>query len=130
MPGQSEWISGRAPRASAALVVQGACPAHTALASWLSQRTGSGSIGPLPGLTLAETGDAESTIIAYQAYSSETGLPAFRDGRFPTGWKRDRMTWLAWPIYAAVLVSLLVAATLVTERQRRQWLLSTDWHTG
>ncbi|MET7896602.1 hypothetical protein [Streptomyces mirabilis] len=38
--------------------------------------------------------------------------------------------WLAWPIYAAVLVSLLVAATLVTERQRWQWLLSTDRHTG
>ncbi|KAF5999613.1 hypothetical protein [Streptomyces sp. WAC00263] len=38
--------------------------------------------------------------------------------------------WLAWPICAAVLVSLLVAATLVTERQRWQWLLSTDRHTG
>lgn len=38
--------------------------------------------------------------------------------------------WSAWPIYAAVLVSLLVAATLVTERQRWQWLLSTDRHTG
>ncbi len=38
--------------------------------------------------------------------------------------------WLAWPIYAAVLVSLLVAATLVTERQRWQWLLSTDRRTG
>ncbi|MET9035128.1 hypothetical protein ACFYTG_34695 [Streptomyces mirabilis] len=38
--------------------------------------------------------------------------------------------WFAWPICAAVLVSLLVAATLVTERQRWQWLLSTDRHTG
>lgn len=38
--------------------------------------------------------------------------------------------WAAWPIYAAVLVSLLVAATLVTERRRWQWLLSTDRHTG
>jgi hypothetical protein len=37
--------------------------------------------------------------------------------------------WLAWPTYAAVLVSLLVAATLVTERRRWQWLLSTDRHT-
>lgn len=38
--------------------------------------------------------------------------------------------WSAWPIYAAVLVSLLVAATLVTERRRWQWLLATDRHIG
>jgi hypothetical protein len=38
--------------------------------------------------------------------------------------------WSVWPVYAAVLVSLLVAATLVTERQRWRWLLSTDRHTG
>ncbi|MFG2127974.1 hypothetical protein ACGFNV_09245 [Streptomyces sp. NPDC048751] len=31
--------------------------------------------------------------------------------------------WSAWPTPAAVLVSLLVATTLVTERQRRRWLL-------
>ncbi|MFS4091170.1 hypothetical protein [Streptomyces sp. AF1A] len=38
--------------------------------------------------------------------------------------------WAAWPTYAAVLVSLLVAATLVTERPRWQWLISRDRHTG
>jgi len=38
--------------------------------------------------------------------------------------------WLVWPIYAAVLVSLLVATTLITERQRWRWLLSTDRHTA
>ncbi|MFI9600559.1 hypothetical protein ACIHCX_11850 [Streptomyces sp. NPDC052043] len=38
--------------------------------------------------------------------------------------------WSVWPGYAAVLVSLLVAATLVTERHRWRWLLSTDRHTG
>lgn len=38
--------------------------------------------------------------------------------------------WLAWPIYAAVIVSLLVATTLITERQRWRWLLSTDRHTA
>ena len=38
--------------------------------------------------------------------------------------------WSVWPVYAAVLVSVLVAATLVTERQRWRWLLSTDRHTG
>jgi hypothetical protein len=35
-----------------------------------------------------------STITVYQAYSPEIGLPAVREGRFPTGWKRDRMTWI------------------------------------
>ncbi|MFD8780611.1 hypothetical protein [Streptomyces sp. NPDC059916] len=34
--------------------------------------------------------------------------------------------WLVWPVWAAVLVSLLVAASLVTERRRWRWLLSTD----
>jgi hypothetical protein len=35
---------------------------------------------------------AESTITVYQAYSPEIGLPAAREGRFPSVWKRDRMT--------------------------------------
>ncbi|MEU9468380.1 hypothetical protein AB0D78_17310 [Streptomyces avermitilis] len=34
--------------------------------------------------------------------------------------------WSAWPSCAAVLVSLLVATTLATERNRWRWLLSTD----
>ncbi|MDN0198517.1 hypothetical protein [Streptomyces sp. S.PNR 29] len=34
--------------------------------------------------------------------------------------------WLAWPSWAAVLVSLLAATTLVTERRRWQWLASLD----
>ncbi|MEV6326994.1 hypothetical protein [Streptomyces sp. NPDC051909] len=38
--------------------------------------------------------------------------------------------WLAWPVYAAALVSLLAAATLVTERRRWRWLVSTDPHTA
>ncbi|MFD7873624.1 hypothetical protein ACFV5G_05760 [Streptomyces sp. NPDC059766] len=37
--------------------------------------------------------------------------------------------WVVWPAYAAVLVSLLVATTLVTERRRWRWLLFTDRHT-
>ncbi|WP_046588263.1 hypothetical protein [Streptomyces mangrovisoli] len=36
--------------------------------------------------------------------------------------------WFAWPTYAAVLVWVLVGATLVTERRRRRWLLSADRH--
>ncbi|WP_460063179.1 hypothetical protein [Streptomyces sp. YKOK-I1] len=36
--------------------------------------------------------------------------------------------WAVWPTYAAVLVSLLVAATLVTERRRWRWLLSSARH--
>lgn len=34
--------------------------------------------------------------------------------------------WLVWPVWAAVVVSLLVAASLVTERRRWRWLPSTD----
>ena len=32
--------------------------------------------------------------------------------------------WWIWPVWAAVLVSLLAAATLVTERPRWRWLLA------
>ncbi len=46
---------------------------------------------------------AESTITVYQAYSPEIGLPTVREGRFPDGWKRDRMTWIKpsflWMMY-------------------------------
>ncbi|MGW2891344.1 hypothetical protein ACWDDN_39800 [Streptomyces griseoruber] len=37
--------------------------------------------------------------------------------------------WVVWPTYAAVLVSLLAVTTLVTERRRWRWLLSTR-HDG
>ncbi|GAA0912947.1 DUF4291 domain-containing protein [Streptomyces thermoalcalitolerans] len=44
-----------------------------------------------------------STITVYQAYSPEIGIPAVRQGRFPTTWKRDRMTWIKpsflWMMY-------------------------------
>lgn len=33
-------------------------------------------------------------------------------------------SWLLWPAWAAAAVSLLAAATLVTERPRWRWLLS------
>jgi hypothetical protein len=36
----------------------------------------------------------DSTVIVYQAYRPELGLPAAREGRFPTAWQRDRMTWV------------------------------------
>ncbi|MFI1105088.1 hypothetical protein [Streptomyces melanogenes] len=35
-------------------------------------------------------------------------------------------SWLAWPAWAATPVTLLAAATLVTERRRWRWLVSTD----
>ncbi|MEU5643949.1 DUF4291 domain-containing protein [Streptomyces milbemycinicus] len=45
----------------------------------------------------------ESTVTVYQAYAPHLGLPAARDGRFPTAWKRDRMTWIKpsflWMMY-------------------------------
>lgn len=44
-----------------------------------------------------------STVTVYQAYAPEIGLPAARDGRFPTAWKRGRMTWIKpsflWMMY-------------------------------
>ncbi|MFD7711556.1 DUF4291 domain-containing protein [Streptomyces sp. NPDC059785] len=44
-----------------------------------------------------------STVTVYQAYRPEIGLPAVREGRFPAGWKRDRMTWIKpsflWMMY-------------------------------
>ncbi|MFG2604338.1 DUF4291 domain-containing protein [Streptomyces sp. NPDC048514] len=45
----------------------------------------------------------ESTVTVYQAYSPDIGLPAVREGRFPSTWKRDRMTWIKpsflWMMY-------------------------------
>ncbi|MGC0333400.1 hypothetical protein RKD23_006390 [Streptomyces sp. SAI-170] len=45
----------------------------------------------------------DSTITVYQAYRPEIGRPAARDGRFPSSWKRDRMTWIKpsflWMMY-------------------------------
>jgi hypothetical protein len=45
----------------------------------------------------------EDTITVYQAYPPEIGVPAVRTGRFPTAWKRDRMTWVKpsflWMMY-------------------------------
>ncbi|MFE7933974.1 DUF4291 domain-containing protein [Streptomyces sp. NPDC057456] len=44
-----------------------------------------------------------STITVYQAYAPEIGVPAVRDGRFPSTWLRDRMTWIKpsflWMMY-------------------------------
>ncbi|AYG80839.1 hypothetical protein DWB77_02977 [Streptomyces hundungensis] len=45
----------------------------------------------------------QSTVTVYQAYDPALGLPAARDGRFPAGWKRERMTWVKpsflWMMY-------------------------------
>ncbi|GAA2227879.1 DUF4291 domain-containing protein [Streptomyces indiaensis] len=45
----------------------------------------------------------ESTITVYQAYRPEIGGPAARHGRFPSSWKRERMTWIKpsflWMMY-------------------------------
>ncbi|MFF2726566.1 DUF4291 domain-containing protein [Streptomyces sp. NPDC058008] len=44
-----------------------------------------------------------TTVTVYQAYPPSIGLPAARDGRFPSAWKRDRMTWIKpsflWMMY-------------------------------
>ncbi|WP_079178262.1 DUF4291 domain-containing protein [Streptomyces mangrovisoli] len=45
----------------------------------------------------------DSTVTVYQAYAPEIGLPTAREGRFPTAWQRDRMTWIKpsflWMMY-------------------------------
>lgn len=45
----------------------------------------------------------ESTVTVYQAYRPEIGRAAARTGRFPSAWKRDRMTWIKpsflWMMY-------------------------------
>ncbi|MDQ0578750.1 DUF4291 domain-containing protein [Streptomyces rishiriensis] len=44
-----------------------------------------------------------TTVTVYQAYAPRIGLPAALDGRFPTTWQRDRMTWIKpsflWMMY-------------------------------
>ncbi|WP_318204680.1 DUF4291 domain-containing protein [Streptomyces sp. SCL15-4] len=45
----------------------------------------------------------DTTVTVYQAYRPEIGRAAARAGRFPTAWKRDRMTWVKpsflWMMY-------------------------------
>ncbi|MFG2352887.1 DUF4291 domain-containing protein [Streptomyces sp. NPDC048521] len=45
----------------------------------------------------------DSTVTVYQAYRPQIGGPAARTGRFPSAWKRDRMTWIKpsflWMMY-------------------------------
>ncbi|MGW9447068.1 DUF4291 family protein, partial [Bacillus mobilis] len=36
----------------------------------------------------------DTTVTVYQAYTPSIGLPAAREGRFPSSWKRERMTWI------------------------------------
>jgi hypothetical protein len=36
----------------------------------------------------------DTTVTVYQAYAPSLGLAAARGGRFPSAWKRDRMTWI------------------------------------
>ncbi|MEU8982198.1 DUF4291 domain-containing protein [Streptomyces sp. NPDC048309] len=44
-----------------------------------------------------------STVTVYQAYQPTIGHAAARDNRFPSAWKRDRMTWIKpsflWMMY-------------------------------
>ncbi|MCT7354818.1 DUF4291 domain-containing protein [Streptomyces sp. 15-116A] len=45
----------------------------------------------------------ESTVTVYQAYRPQIGHAAARDGRFPSSWSRERMTWIKpsflWMMY-------------------------------
>ncbi|MEV1024370.1 DUF4291 domain-containing protein [Streptomyces sp. NPDC050264] len=72
----------------------------------------------------------ESTVTVYQAYPPEIGLPAARDGRFPAGWKRDRMTWIKpsflWMMYRcgwATKPGQEVVLALEIDRSGFEWAL-------
>ncbi|MER5542550.1 DUF4291 domain-containing protein [Streptomyces sp. NPDC002589] len=45
----------------------------------------------------------DTTVTVYQAYRPDIGGPAARTGRFPSSWKRERMTWIKpsflWMMY-------------------------------
>ncbi|MEG3628002.1 DUF4291 domain-containing protein [Streptomyces poriticola] len=45
----------------------------------------------------------DATVTVYQAYRPGIGRPAARAGRFPSSWKRERMTWIKpsflWMMY-------------------------------
>ncbi|MFI9246277.1 DUF4291 domain-containing protein [Streptomyces sp. NPDC053086] len=45
----------------------------------------------------------DATVTVYQAYRPGIGGPAARSGRFPSAWKRERMTWIKpsflWMMY-------------------------------
>ncbi|MEV5613333.1 DUF4291 domain-containing protein [Streptomyces sp. NPDC052225] len=71
-----------------------------------------------------------STVTVYQAYSPGIGLPAARDGRFPEGWKRDRMTWIKpsflWMMYRcgwAAKPGQEVVLAVEIERAGFEWAL-------
>lgn len=39
-------------------------------------------------------------------------------------------SWLAWPVWAAVPVTVLAAVALITERRRWHWLISAHRHAS
>ncbi|MFI6014752.1 DUF4291 family protein [Streptomyces sp. NPDC051243] len=39
----------------------------------------------------------DDTVTVYQAYAPGIGRAAARDGRFPSSWGRERMTWIIMP---------------------------------
>ncbi|MFE9246168.1 DUF4291 domain-containing protein [Nocardiopsis sp. NPDC006938] len=45
----------------------------------------------------------DTAVTVYQAYTPGIGVPAAREGRFPSTWKRERMTWIKpsflWMMY-------------------------------
>ncbi|MFJ9553503.1 DUF4291 domain-containing protein [Nocardiopsis sp. NPDC101807] len=45
----------------------------------------------------------DTTVTVYQAYTPSIGFPAAQEGRFPSSWKRERMTWIKpsfmWMMY-------------------------------
>ncbi|MEU0036369.1 DUF4291 family protein [Streptomyces sp. NPDC006333] len=75
-----------------------------------------------------------STVTVYQAYLSEIGLPAARDGRLPAAWQQDRVTWIKpsflWMMYRCGWGSKdgqeTVLAIEIT-REGFEWALEHAW---
>ncbi|WP_329309852.1 hypothetical protein [Streptomyces sp. NBC_01262] len=98
------------------LVAWVATPWALAGQSWLLAAV---SVAVLIGLpTLFSTpGDKSSAIIAVPGWATVL-LVLLQLAAAVTA------SWVVWPVWAAVSVSVLAAATLVTERARWRWLLS------
>lgn len=72
----------------------------------------------------------EGTVTVYQAYTPAIGVPAARDGRFPSLWKRERMTWIKpsflWMMYRCGWATKTDQETVLAVEIRRdgfEWAL-------
>jgi hypothetical protein len=80
--------------------------------------------------------DADS-IVVYQAYRPDIGVPAARDGRFPAAWSRSRMSWVKpnflWMMYRCGWADKPGQEVVLAIRMRRggfDEILASAIHSG